>query len=478
MRTKDFAGLLLIPGLLAGCRPAGKASATGSSSGKTITEQKSAAGTVSPDPVNPYGTTTALKPGADTGKPGIKGGLPAARPVISPTAKTDPFLEQLLFRYPQYFSNILNNKDSFRVQIIYTRIDRDATNTPFFRDYYYNTDPNLYFYPASTVKLPVALLALQRLNELRLPGLDRNASLITGQAYSGQTPVFNDPTTKDGRPTVAQYVKKIFLVSDNDAFNRLYELLGQENLNEKLHKMGYPDAAILHRLEVSMTEDQNRHTNPVSFLDSSGKSIYRQPMQISNLSYPERKDSLGRAYYDKTGMVNHAMDFSKKNRITLESLHRILRSILFPRSVPDSQAFHLREEDYSFVYQFLSEYPGESGYPSYDSAGFPDAYGKFLYWGAEKGRLPRNIRIFSKEGDAYGFLTDISYFADFDKHIEYMLSATIYCNSDGILNDNQYDYERIGLPFLKNLGRVIYENELHRSKARIPDLSGWKMYYQ
>lgn len=440
MRIKDFAGILLIPGLLAACHPSGKASA---SIGKTIKEQKPAAG---------IGTAG--------------------------TAKTDPFLEQLLFHYPQYFSNILNNKDSFRVQIIYTRIDRDGANTPSFRDYYYQVDPDQYFYPASTVKLPVALLALQKLYELRLPGLDRNASLITEQAYDGQTPVYNDPSASDGRPSVAQYVKKIFLVSDNDAFNRLYELIGQESVNDKLHKMGYPDAAILHRLEVSMTEDQNRHTNPVNFFDSSGKSLYRQPMQVSKWHYPERKDSIGLAYYDKTGLVPHPMDFSKKNRITLESLHRILRSILFPRSVPDSQAFHLRDEDYPFVYQYLSEYPGESAFPAYDSANFQDAFGKFIYWGSEKGRLPKNIRIFSKEGDAYGFLTDVSYVVDLGRHIEFMLSATIYCNSDGILNDDKYDYERIGLPFLKNLGRVIYENELHRPRARIPDLSGWKMIYQ
>src|SRR5579859_2462596 len=122
-------------------------------------------------------------------------------------AQSDSFLVALLNNYPQYFGNMLSHPDSFRIQIIYTRIDRDAANKPLFRDYYFQVDPGQYFYPASTVKLPTALLALQRLNELRLPGLGRNSTLITGQSYSGQTAVNNDPSSVDGRPSVEQYVK-------------------------------------------------------------------------------------------------------------------------------------------------------------------------------------------------------------------------------------------------------------------------------
>jgi hypothetical protein len=51
------------------------------------------------------------------------------------------------------------------------------------------------------------------------------------------------------------------------------------------------------------------------------------------------------------------------------------------------------------------------------------------------------------------------------------LSATIYCNSDGILNDDLYDYESVGLPFMKHLGQVIYDHELKRERKIIPDLS-------
>ncbi|HTQ63735.1 MAG TPA: serine hydrolase [Puia sp.] len=394
------------------------------------------------------------------------------------TTLNDGFLENLMKQYPEYFSNILEKRDSLKVQIIYTRIDRDANNNPSFKNYYFNVNPDKYFYPASTVKMPIALLALQKLHELRLPGLNKNSSMITDKAYSGQTIVLNDPTTPDGRPTVAQYIRKIFLVSDNDAFNRLYEFLGQQYINETLHKMGYNDVRIVHHLEVSMTEDENRHTNPVRFYNPSGKKLYQQPMQFNQQPYPAKTDSVAKAYYNGQGqLINHPMDFSRKNRISLSDLHNILRSVIFPNSVPKKQRFNLNDEDYNFVYQYMSQFPPETRYPSYDSAEYWDAYSKFLYWGSEKGNLPKNIRIFDKEGDAYGFLTDISYFVDFDKHIEFMLSATIYCNSDEILNDEKYDFDTVGLPFMKQLGRVIYDFETKRNRAHMPNLAKFRLKY-
>jgi hypothetical protein len=58
-----------------------------------------------------------------------------------------------------------------------------------------------------------------------------------------------------------------------------------------------------------------------------------------------------------------------------------------------------------------------------------------------------------------------------------MLSAVIYCNSDGILNDEHYDYNSIGYPFFSNLGKVIYDYELHRQRDFSPDLSSMRFDY-
>lgn len=380
--------------------------------------------------------------------------------------RTDTFLSRLLGRYPQYFDTLLNNP-ARRIQVIYTRIDRQKDNQPRFTHYYYNLDPGLYFYPASTVKFPAAVLALQKLNELKIPGLTGHSTMISGAATAAQTPVYNDPTSEDGRPSIAHYIKKILLVSDNDAFNRLYEFLGQEYLNRKLHGMGYDSVQILHRLDLLLPEAENRITNPVRFFNQSGKRIYRQAAAQSRLIYRKRNDRLGLGYMSRNERVEGSFDFSAKNRLPLQDLHTMLQSVLFPQSVPAKKRFRLTAGDYNLLYDYMSLSPRQSGVAAYDSA-YPDNYVKFLFYGAAD-TVQRGIRIFNKAGEAYGFMTDAAYIIDTIAGVEFLLSATILCNSDGVFNDDQYEYETVGLPFMKNLGRVIYEYELRRTRKYKPD---------
>ncbi len=390
-------------------------------------------------------------------------------------------LENLMKARPSDFDSVLKHRRDWNVQIIYTQVNRDKKGHVQLRDFSFNLDDHRYFYPASTVKLPIALMALEKLNDLNIPGLNRRSTMITDSAYSKQTVVYNDPTSATGAPSVEHYIKKIFLVSDNDAFNRLYEFIGREEINRRLHEMGYSEAQIIHRLAVfNLNADENRHTNPVRFFDEKGKLLYTKPLLFDQSVYEPRKDSLGKGYITDavaTGdtLVNSPKDFSWKNRIALSSLHSILKSVYFPQQVEEKQRFRLKEDDWNFVKKYMSQFPSETKYPHYDTAEYYDAYCKFLYFGSEKGSLPKNPRIFNKVGDAYGNLLDIAYFVDSETGVEFMLSAVIYCNADGILNDDKYDYDAVGYPFFKNLGRAIYDLELSRRKSKYKaDLSSLK----
>ena len=187
------------------------------------------------------------------------------------TATWEGSLDSLLASRPDQFGTVIQNRDKYRAQIIYTQIDRDAGNQPGFRSFVYNVNPSEYFYPASTVKLPVTALALEKLNRLNEPDLNLDTTMLTGSDASFQTVASTDETSATGLPSVGNYIRKILLVSDNDAFNRLYEFIGQQEINERLRGMGYFDTRIIHRLESSLSEDENRWTNPVQFL--SGDEI-------------------------------------------------------------------------------------------------------------------------------------------------------------------------------------------------------------
>lgn len=189
-------------------------------------------------------------------------------PVTQDTLPDSELLTHLLKN--KQLKAVARQKDSLRLQIILTQIDRDSANQPHFTHHFYHVSKQ-YFYPASTVKLPAAVVALEKLNTLKLPGVNMHTTMLTDSSYTGQSAVYNDPTARAGRPTVAQYIRKIFLVSDNDAFNRLYEFVGQEVLNQRLQTLGLTNAQLLHRLSIPLTEDENRHTNGIRFIDSAGK---------------------------------------------------------------------------------------------------------------------------------------------------------------------------------------------------------------
>jgi hypothetical protein len=393
--------------------------------------------------------------------------------------RSDSLLEKVLCSDTNsVVQHLMRHPDEFRVQIIYTRIDRDSANKPNFQNYYFHVSKDLYFYPASTVKLPLALLSLEKLDRMHVRGVNKFTRMEYDSSYDGQQALFADSSSETGYPSMAQFIRKAFLISDNDAYNRMYEFVGQGELNRRLHSMGFADMRIVRQF-MPLSESENRHTNRIRFLDSQGRLLYTQLPSFNKDSFqfsPVAK--IGNGYLDAhDSLIHEPMDFTRHNRIPLEDLQKILQTAIFPMSVPESGRFQLGSADYLFLYRYLSQYPSETPFPKYDTSAFFDSYVKFYF---QKGghQIPGNIRVFNKVGWAYGFLTDVSYIVDFKNHIEFMLTCTVYTNADGILNDNKYEYDTVALPFLYRVGQDIYEYDLHRKRKFTPDLRKFQLKYE
>ena len=275
---------------------------------------------------------------------------------LSQYVDTENLIYQILTeRENPILDSVINHPETFELQIFYTQIDRDSANQPSFTSHYYGIDTNNYFYPASTVKMPAAFLALEKLNELEVDGLTKYSTMLTDSASDGQTRVIEDTTSESGMPSVAHYIKKIFLVSDNDAFNRLYEFLGQEYLNDKLHEKGYDQLHIIHRLAIFNTPEQNRMTNPVSFYDDA-KILYQQELMESSRDFlvPTQNVSKGVGFMRNGSLINEPKDFTTNNFIAARTLQDMLKAVLFPNAVPEDQRFNLTEDDYQCLYCYMS----------------------------------------------------------------------------------------------------------------------------
>jgi hypothetical protein len=395
--------------------------------------------------------------------------------------KTDTsLLKKIIESKPELFSGVLNHPSKNEVQIIYTQITRDKNNKPSFKIFNYNLNAKRYFYPASTVKLAGVVFALEKVNELKEKGITANSTMLTDSSFKGQTKVLKDKTAANQKPTISHYIKKILLTSDNDAFNRLFEFIGRAEINTKLKKYGMTESRILNRLAIGDGGEFARHTNAIDFYDGE-KLIHHQPAQYDKKDYPLELTNLlvGKGYMDSNDkLVNEPFNFADKNVFTMSDQQSLMRRLMMPEAFITKERFNLTPEDYQLIYTYMSKYPTESDFPKYNAEEFWPTYTKFLYYGSEKEAvLDPNIRIFNKCGDSYGFILDNAYFVDFKNKVEFFLTAVVQSNEDGIYNDDKYEYETICLPFMKNLGKTIYELELNRKKKHLPDLSKFKMDY-
>jgi hypothetical protein len=394
-------------------------------------------------------------------------------------SKTDSYLSEILYQ-PNLpiLQMVIKDPMKYRCQIIYTEINRDKKNKPAFKNYYFNYDPELYFNPASIVKLPLAFLSLEKLNRLSIKNVDKHSIIQFDSSYERQRPLYKDSTSIDGFPTIAHFIKRAFLISENDPYNRMYQFVGQQEINRNLLKKGYPETRITRQF-MGFTTEQNRHTNAVRFINKKGKLLYSQPPAYNTDSFDfSRKILLGKAHINRNdSLVPEPFDFTIHNNMPLEDVQQLLQSVLFPKSVPAHQRFDLTKDDYAFLYRYLSQYPSETSYPKYDATEFYDSYVKFFFRDSTH-KMPEHVRVFNKVGWSYGFLTDVSYVVDFKNKVEFILSATLYVNNDDILNDGKYEYNSIGYPFLNQLGQTIYNFELQRKRPFKPDLSTFKIKYE
>ncbi|SMC78960.1 serine hydrolase [Cellulophaga tyrosinoxydans] len=358
---------------------------------------------------------------------------------------TAPLADALASQSPK-IKMVMDSLEHYEVQIKFTQIDRNNTKEVVFTDYKFQVNANNYFYPASTVKLPIAVLALEKLNSLE--NLDMNSVFyIEGDTLE---------------TTFAKEISKIFAISDNEAYNRLFEFLGQDEINQKLTEKGINNARISHR--VSSPNADNITTKPlIIYINDSTirvtDRIINKPIKPLNLQGIKK----GTGFYEEDILINKPFDFSLKNYYAIDAQHEVLKRIIFPESFEPSQQFNITETQRAFLLNTMHSLPRELGYTANE---YYDSYVKFFMYGDSHESIPENIKIYNKVGYAHGTLTDCAYIKDTLNNIEFLLTATILVNKNGIFNDDTYEFDSIGIPFLAQLGRELYQQELGRKKIK------------
>lgn len=365
-------------------------------------------------------------------------------------------IETILNKEIPEIRKVMINKKKHEIQILLSQVKRDKYGNISFIEDSYQLDENKYFYPASTAKLPIAILVLQKIKFLRDQGITINADtpfLIKNK--KGEIIIDKDPTNINGDVTINHLIKKIFLVSDNDAYNYLFDFLGRDYINNELIKRGLKQTQIHHKF---LSEADNINNWEYTFIDENRNKIFhKSSISSKKIMKPHKLEGVlkGRGYISSGELINNPMNFGQKNRISMRDLQGILKRIIFPEEFNKEQRFELDDTDYKFLRYWMSRSTLESNYPNYKDQEYWDSYCKFFIYGDKKGVMTPEIRIFNKVGLAYGTLTDVAYIRDKNTGLEFFLTATVLVNENQIFNDDIYEYEELGIPFLAALGREI-----------------------
>jgi hypothetical protein len=310
--------------------------------------------------------------------------------------------------------------------------------------------PKQWFSTASVAKMPIALLACEKIAAL---GLDLSAKIGFIQAPIGGEWPADEPNFESLQRTLT----RIFTISENPPFNRLYDFLGVDAMNERLEALGYPTARLISRMSAPVVD--NNRTRAGMVLNAKGVPVYEFAERIGTPRVFAFGEALvGAGFLKDSGeLIVGPHDFSKTNYISLSDTQQMLKAIVDPNSVPENQRWAIPELMREQVLQIMAMLPRQSTDPIYPEAEYPDGYGRFFILGDVKTRKPESLTLIGKVGEAYGYLTDVQYITDAKSDWECYLSANIYVNADGIFNDDKYEYESIGYPFLAALGRAVWQ---------------------
>ncbi len=370
------------------------------------------------------------------------------------------------------YHSVFEHPAKYHFQVIYTEITRDSNNVAHLKKHYLYPPSLNYYYPASLVKLPLVALALEKIDSLnKIYGITKDTRLRVDSAYKCETTEVYDSTSETKYPSIAQYIKRMLLVSDNYAYSRLYEFLTPKYINRRLHELGYKDAEINQRFNPHCDSTANRYTNTFTFFSDSGAVLYKQAAD-SNMGSINNKAThtvIGKGWVEDK-KIKPARDFRHNNYIPFKNENDILLSLIFPHDFPPAHRFRLTQEDYEFLYTYMGMLPRESKYPGYKQSDYPDNLKKYIYFGTTDTINDVSVRSLNIVGRAYGFLADCTYIIDTTTHVEFCLSVLMYLNEKNLLNDGKYQYIDVGLPFMSDLGHAVMDYERKKDRKYKPDL--------
>lgn len=355
--------------------------------------------------------------------------------------RRDKPLGALLARYLGESAPLLERPEDHRLQVLVTEV-LDVAGGPCVVEHTYRAGAE-YFYPASAIKTVASVVSLKAAAEVGL---------------TFDTPLTFGTTSATDAQTLRELVEETQIVSNNDTFNRLYELAGHARMNQMFWDAGFDSLRMQHRMFSKRTPDEERLVPAVYRCrgEDCSAPVFRE--RTSALPMPpiaHARPTVGSSYKDLiTGqLVEGPMDFSGKNAMSLRDHQRLTIAIVAP-DLAQTKALGLNEPARALLLEVMER----------DPAGYEPALGD----GARRRFKPmspgleaagaREVRYLNKAGRALGFHVENAALVrgSLEKPERLVfVAAAVYVNEDGRLNDDRYEYDTLSFPFFAELGTLV-----------------------
>jgi len=378
----------------------------------------------------------------------------------------DSLLYKILSVGDPLIDEVLQHANQYEFQLIYTRINKENKLVSFeerslFKD-------SFHFYPASLIKFPLAVVALEYLYSLKESSIGLHTKMQLSTCSCDKPS--NSYIKNSLYPTPEQLLREMMIMSNNDAYNVFFNLVGTDRCNSRLKEMGLHNIILRRRFTSGCSDDNNRRNGGFSFTNEKGSLLFSKDCDSSVLFFMPDSSlpvKAGRSYYENGKKITGKYDYSNSNFVRLADAHDLMIRIFYPESNSDPAAAFRFDSIYrTTLISALGGFPRELLHAKKNYSSTPDYYYKFFADPESINTKKGTFRIYNKVGLAAGFISDVSYFEDKENNVSFFLSAAIFAKRDGIINGGSNNYYDLGIPLLRKIGKLIYRYELEQTKKQ------------
>lgn len=349
------------------------------------------------------------------------------------------FLSIIKGREP-IIDQVLANPEKYHLQIHFTAVN-EQERAIVLNEYSLYKD-KYYYHPASLIKFPLALASLEMFTKFQEQFGISLQSKIESKTCSCDFGTDNYVNHKS-KPTLDILYREMLIMSNNDAYNFFYDFVGPTYFNKRMTELGLSNIILRNRFYAGCAGEKAKLHGGISFMKDSANVKYAIGCQTDSL-----QDKVQSIYLNEGAAKSN-------NLVSLYSLHQLMKKLFYPATSNSVPALNISETNLNYFKQTIASYP--KSIPEYSS--YPNHYHKYLIPPDLINNQDSSIKIYSKNGNAGGYISDIMYFTDEKNKVKYFLSVSMYNASNKYYYRRRAYYTSPGIDFFRQLSKVLYNYE-------------------